>query len=169
MTDKVYELPDLPPAPYSDLQGLVRTLIEYADLSTLPAIDDELVALGRALQREWFLREFAEVARRSCGDQSRLGRWIWLAERLMDIFWHDLFGWASTIQAIQPQIRREDELYEAQFPVPFDAPVRAFRVAEDLTAGEWVVQDYNAVTLRRATPEEIPAPAPVGPTEEPAP
>lgn len=45
--NKAYQLPDIPPAPTSDLQLLVRRLLEWADFSTLPAIFDKLKEEGR--------------------------------------------------------------------------------------------------------------------------
>lgn len=44
--NKVYSLPDLPSAPYSDAQALLRRFLEYRDFSALRPLLDELEALG---------------------------------------------------------------------------------------------------------------------------
>lgn len=46
--EKVYSLPDLPLAPYSDVQALARRLLEYRDWSAVRLLLDELESVGDA-------------------------------------------------------------------------------------------------------------------------
>lgn len=156
--DKVYGLPDLSPAPYSELQGLVRRLIEYADLSVLPAIDDELQQRGMNKERERLYDWFADECRTVAVNSERTIRWKWLAEHLMQVFWFVLYDWQATITTLKDRVRHEDEIYtEADVPMSAQGPANAYQVDEALAAGEWAAIQYHPPSVRRATPEEIPA------------
>lgn len=66
---KVYTLPDLPLAPYSDAQALLRRFVEYRDFSALRPLLDELEALGEKETR----RHLFNV----CLSAATEGYWIW--------------------------------------------------------------------------------------------
>lgn len=63
--EKVYSLPDLPLAPYSDVQALARRLLEYRDFSALRPLLDELDATGETEARKSLLSLCAGVATES--------------------------------------------------------------------------------------------------------
>jgi hypothetical protein len=154
--DKVYTLPDLPKVPYSDLQALVCRLIEFADLSVLPALDDELRFRDRLDDLNRLRCAFADDAGRLAQEGDRTLRWKYFCHHLIQLFWFDLFGWQGVLSVLPDALRHEDELFEGA-PVVAQAGPQAFQVQENLTAGQWVVRDFETVTLRPALPEEIPA------------
>lgn len=92
--DKVYTLPDLLPAPYSELQGLVRRLIEYADWSVLPALLDELREQRRELDyhhiRGLIAQQLDPPYWRADADS-----WPYWTDTLIRIFLFDLFDVAD--------------------------------------------------------------------------
>jgi len=61
-TEKLYTLPDLPAAPYSDLQALLRRLLEHKDMSALRGIFDVLEEQGRNIDSAGFKTEVGALA-----------------------------------------------------------------------------------------------------------
>ena len=163
--EKVYTLPDLPFAPYSDVQALVRRLIEYADLTTLRPLADELRGQNRMELLDGLANAFGDDASRCTMHEDFRLRWKYTVQWLLNRFWVELFGWDGVITALKDKIQHvDDEVYEeANPPIMAQNASLAFRVTHNLTAGNWVVRDYTAMTLRPATPEEIAA---AEPTEE---
>lgn len=86
---KLYALPDLTPAPYSEVQGLVRRLIEYADWSVLPALVDELTAMGRHQELFWLRHSVSTRLQPSIFDNDD---WSWWGQTLTELFLFDLFS-----------------------------------------------------------------------------
>lgn len=113
---KVYSLPDLPPAPTSDLQALVRRLIEYADFSTLPAICDELQQQNRIKDytnfRKWVVSEADSLSQHP---SNRL-YWTSIPYPLRRIFWLDLFSLEGLAQFMTERLSTEPEKYEGEGP-----------------------------------------------------
>jgi hypothetical protein len=87
VSEKIYTLPDLLPAPTSDLQLLVRRLIEYADWSLLPALMDEL----RDRSRVDDIRQLQTKLTQHLITVWANDRWIEWVEYLWRLFLFDLF------------------------------------------------------------------------------
>lgn len=158
--DKIYTLPDLPTAPTSDLQLLVRRLIEYADLSTLPAIEDELREQNRTTDIIELRSRFAYNAYRRF--QSPIDpnypnlpfRWLNEVNGLIVLFWFDLFNWQSLIQCLSAALDlNPPAIYEEE---PVNPGPQPFLVTDTIQAGEWGMLEYQPRTIRRALPTEIP-------------
>lgn len=164
MMKKVFTLPNLALVPTSDLQLLVLRLIEYADVSTIPAIADELMRQDRGRDFDTFRDGMVDYAYRvfEGNGEGRPVRWKFAAQWLVQRFWIDLFGWTQVVTALTGNIRSEDELFEAQeegMPAMATEPGPCM-VTDDLTTGEWAVIDYSTRLMRRALPNEIPQPEP---------
>lgn len=153
MTERVkrYTLPDLAPAPTSEIGALARNLIEYADLASVPAILDHLSQMGRVEQRQalldWVTHSAAPVLR----DEPRpWHKWDLHAGNLVRLFWHDLFDLGAALALIEADVAKNQSV---RFSAGWDGP-RALRVAGDLREGEYgIVRDG----------EIHPAPAPTIP------
>lgn len=117
--DKIFTLPDLLPAPTSDLGLLVRRLVEYADWSLLPALMDELNANGRASE----VRSLGRLMSYRLTPQKNLlylpADWGWWAEQLMALFWWDLFsveGCMAELSKVtyKPKMQVDEELRQTR-------------------------------------------------------
>lgn len=93
---KVYQLPDLPPAPTSDLQLLVRRLIEYADWQCLVGIVDEL----RAYDRNRDLRQLQYIIAGIVTNTSGKKPYSVVVHQIIGVFWFDLYDVAGTAEAL---------------------------------------------------------------------
>lgn len=104
--NKVYTLPNLLSAPTSDLQLLVRRLIEEADWSVLPALYDCLLGEDRVRDVRQLSRM---ITRHLCPAPNRLiyDYAEWCAD-LLGMFWLDLFDPAATAQAMATKPFRDD-------------------------------------------------------------
>lgn len=95
--DRVYELPNFPPAPTSDLQLLVRRLIEWGDFSTVLPILDELKGLGRegdCSSLRTCLMFLVKPNRTDYWNNS----WDNFIQNLLYVFWYDLFSLEGTLE-----------------------------------------------------------------------
>lgn len=154
---KVYTLPDLPSASTSNLQLLVRRLMEYADLSTLPAIADELREQQRYVDLEKFQYLFSDWCGRltNRNENWAVVRWKWVGESLLNLFFVDLFGWQAVSTLFVDKIRFEDEIFEDPDHPPTMAENRLFIATDTIEEGSYGVLNYNTSIIRMATPEEI--------------
>lgn len=156
--NKIYNLPNLPFAPTSDLQLLVRRLMEYADLSTLPAIADELRDQRRYIDLEKFGQLFGDWCSRivSRPDNNQTIRWRWVTEYLLTLFFIDLYGWSVVPTMFADRIISEEEVFEVTEAMAQDTPQdRLFVATDDIGEGQYGVISYSTSLIRRATPEEI--------------
>jgi hypothetical protein len=142
--EKVYHLPDLLPAPYSDLQALVRRLLEYADWSVLPALLDELKASGREREIRWLQ---GHIAQHLCRSDSVVKTYKVFVAHILGIYWFDLFDVTSTAAAMaKTPFWRQPPLTGR------GGTIITYAAAEAIPAGSLVTLHSNG-EVRRATPD----------------
>jgi hypothetical protein len=150
--EKVYTLPDLPPAPTSDLQLLVRRLLEYADWSVLPALVDELKATGR----EQDLAAVKQAVRHfAC---PTLDTSLWdnpfklFAEKALETFYFDLFSMEGIIQQAVDRSKPASNSkipYRSLLSLPREY-VWQYTASEEIPAGSLVEITSNGTVRRSA-------------------
>lgn len=155
-TEKVFQLPDLPLVAGSDLQGLVRRLIEYADLTAIPAIADELMAQNRTDDLNRFKSELIDKAVSVVCEEGSHIRWRWLSQYLLNIFWIDFYGWHTLATVLKDRIEFAPN-GTADQPTTFSNESSPLVMEETVQAGETVVIHYPEAVVRRLP----------NPTEEP--
>ncbi len=93
--EKVYSLPELPLAPYSDAQALARRLLEYRDFSALRPLLDELDATGETEARKGVLSLCVGVATEYWWD------WDGFTRNLCHHLGHLLFSVDGVVAALE--------------------------------------------------------------------
>jgi hypothetical protein len=102
-----WKLPELAPAPPSDLQSLLRKLITDRDLSTVPLILDELQGIGRDEDAKKLKYDLGELAKTTLmkSPHTPAGRqWEYFRDEAVCYFWFDLFDMQASLSALQPLI-----------------------------------------------------------------
>lgn len=133
----VYKLPDLLPAPTSDIGLLARRLIEYADLSVVRPL---LQALEDA-RRDEDLQRFKFSLRVHCinfiihGKQRR--GWELPAVDLLEVFWFDIFDLTESLAALEGRIR------PPKFSDAMALADRTYRAGDTIHAGQLFTMDEN--------------------------
>lgn len=94
---KLYTLPDIPAAATSNLQLLVRRLIEYADWSLLPALLDELQEQGRVRD----VRQLSRLLADTLLSPKISLPYVPFVNQLLGMFLFDLFDAAAVGGAMQ--------------------------------------------------------------------
>lgn len=101
-----FKLPDIDPAPASDLQMLLRKLLEDRDLTVVQPLLDELDQLGRTRDLE-FVKECLGSVFYSTGLRVVRAE-IAFSDQLRDLFvphfWFDLFDTGASLRALQKSL-----------------------------------------------------------------
>lgn len=98
-----FKLPDIDPAPVSDLQMLLRKLLEDRDLTVVQPLLDELDQLGRtrdlAFVKECLGRVFYSTGLRVVRAELAFSDKMW--NLFVPHFWFDLFDTGASLRALQ--------------------------------------------------------------------
>lgn len=159
---KVYELPDIAPAPASELQSLLRRFIEYADWGAVRPLLDCLKEEGRHEDAREVRRIFGQVVAWQAGGSSQSGisptSWVVrVTDQLLPVFVFDLFAPEACVSFVKPVRVPLSGLaaFDAAEVVP-DGAQQPWTAEENIVSGEAVALDYDTRTVR-----VHPAPLPV--------
>ncbi len=162
--EKVYELPDLAPAPASDLQALLRRFIEYADWGAVRPLLDCLNEAGRHEDAIEVKRLFGKFFTKQVSEPDWLcprSMWDYRVDDLMARFAFDLFAPEACVALMRPV---DTEVETGMAPAGYAGVVvpinTQFTAEEEIPAGSPVALDHVNHTVR-----VHPAPQPVQPAE----
>ncbi len=162
---KIFTLPDLLPAPHSDVGAMARTLIEYADLSVVPALLDELERACPA-KAQRFREEITHLSS-SCvraAQSQYLGpvpHWDWAVDIFIRLFWFDLFDLTDSMAVVETAITRQlppNPDVQEYTPHPPQGPMR-YRATVDISAGQYIElrrPELQAVLADNQGPDPVP-------------
>lgn len=171
---KVYALPDILPAPHSDVGAMARTLIEYADLSVVPALLDELrrVDPDKEKQLRDQLTEFAVnwIPIDKFPYPRPLPDWQSAVYRFIRLFWFDLFDLTDTTAKMEEELVKASEPpdygeYAPGTPAangllgPVNYGPTRFLAVEDISAGQYIElrrSELQAVLAENQDPDPLP-------------
>ncbi len=153
-------MPDLLPAPSSDVGALARRLIECADFTAVAPLLDALRERQRGGTATKLMAAVAEWAYQAENLNTYRRRWANRARGLLMLFWHDLFDLTATLAAAEGSTVTEEQAEEqygdgaeADDGVPTVAgmmPAR-IRMDQDVAAGQWV----ELQTRNRTVPGDV--------------
>lgn len=129
-----FKLPDIDPAPVSDLQMLLRKLLEDRDLTVVQPLLDELEGLGRTedvvfvkqslspMLRKLLVSGIPTIIQGMVFDVGRTGsaspitpsqEFIVVIRDLLERFWFDLFDTGASLRALQKSLDAQPKAPES--------------------------------------------------------